>query len=187
MGWESIGLQLEEHLKNMASAWTECVPSLTTQTQVEQAIDFHAPTHTFGKTGDDEVPQTFYTDKDGDVVRFTCEEGYLLMHVNDTKCAGEGDTTGVVTELWYKKGEPCDIRTQHRFGNSDFPWHVVMMLKKMAEGIGVPNNLPEEPEPNNLLEEPEIWQEPPASDADEDNAHDTTTDPEMTEADRLEA
>jgi hypothetical protein len=93
-----------------------------------------------------EAPVVSYVDKDGDIVKFTCEEGYLIMYVNDKKCAGEADTTGIVTRLTYGAGRPADIRTQHGFGNADFPWYVVMKLKEMCVGIGVPNNLPEEPE-----------------------------------------
>jgi hypothetical protein len=93
-----------------------------------------------------EAPEVSYIDKDGDVVRFTCEEGYLTMYVNNVKCAGEADSVGIVTHLWYRPGQPADIRTQFGFGSSDFPWYVVKKLKEMALGIGVENNLPEEPE-----------------------------------------
>ena len=84
-----------------------------------------------------------YTDKDGDRIAFVVEGGKLIKYVNDTRSVGGSDDGGVITELRYKPGQPADVRDQHGWGSNDFRLDDLMKLKVMADGVDVPNNLPD--------------------------------------------
>jgi hypothetical protein len=86
----------------------------------------------------DGIVATFF-DGDGKEVVFEVEAGKLIRYINGHTCAGQHDTTGIVTELWYTSGKPT-----YRLGNCDVPTEIAEKLKKAASTLCVANNLAEE-------------------------------------------
>jgi hypothetical protein len=131
------------HSKDAIDATKACVANVqTNDARLESTSLSFPPSNgsTSESLADGEVAR--YTDGDGDTSVFRVEAGSLIMYVNGEKRAGQHDTTGIVTELWYSSGMPAGIRTQHGWGSGDVPVDVVEKLRQVASKLGLANNLP---------------------------------------------